>query len=123
MPRTSAAEWVRSHYGVPAQTHRRIAYTGDHAKGRQLGEIVGFSGGHLRIRLDGERRILTTHPTWEMEYLPEVTNEQCCEQCGRVGTRGFRTLKADCPGIPEITVCTSGSACRKRWPRPARIDE
>jgi hypothetical protein len=49
------------------------------------------------------------------------TNEQRCEQCGRTGTRGFRTLKA--PGVPEITVCASDGACRKRWPKPAAHDE
>ncbi|MEU6342177.1 hypothetical protein ABZ883_14695 [Streptomyces sp. NPDC046977] len=43
-----------------------------------------------------------------------------CEQCGRTGSRGFRTLTA--PDIKPITVCANKAACRKRWPKPA-IDE
>jgi hypothetical protein len=42
-----------------------------------------------------------------------------CEQCGRIGKRGFRDL------IPEngsLTVCANKSACRKRWPKPVRDD-
>lgn len=46
---------------------------------------------------------------------------RCCEQCGRVGKRGFQTLAA--PDIPPITVCTAKAACQKRWPKPARDDD
>lgn len=41
-----------------------------------------------------------------------------CDQCGRIGTRLFETLRA--PGIKPITVCMARSACRKRWPKPSR---
>ena len=44
-----------------------------------------------------------------------------CEQCGRVGKRGFRTLSNDEHGI-RITECSNRRACRKRWPKPARDD-
>lgn len=44
-----------------------------------------------------------------------------CEQCGRIGKRGFRTLAAEERDI-RITVCANKSACRKRWPKPARDD-
>jgi hypothetical protein len=66
------AAWVRSHYGVPAYRGGRVAYTGDEDKGRQLGTIVGFPDSHLRIRLDGQRHTIITHPTWELEYLPKA---------------------------------------------------
>lgn len=110
------AQWIRRHYGVPAYKHRRIAYTGDPGKGRQLGTIVGFvSGGHLRIRLDGQRILLRSHPTWAMEYLPEMANEHRCQQCARVGTRGFRIYATDpATGAPAITVCANTAACAKR---------
>lgn len=48
-----------------------------------------------------------------------------CEQCRRVGTRGFSTHHAtwqDPDGTwvvdinPQIT-CTNKTACRKRWPK------
>lgn len=44
---------------------------------------------------------------------------QRCEQCGRSGARGFKTLTADEHGI-SITVCSNKTACRKRWPKPPR---
>ncbi|WP_060887645.1 DNA translocase FtsK [Streptomyces caniscabiei] len=37
-----------------------------------------------------------------------------CEQCGRIGKRGFRNFID-----PSITVCSNKAACRKRWPKPA----
>ncbi|MFB7313010.1 DNA translocase FtsK [Streptomyces sp. NPDC056192] len=46
---------------------------------------------------------------------------QCCEQCGRIGKRDFRTL-ADKEHDIEITECANRAACRKRWPKPARDD-
>ncbi|MEE6264945.1 hypothetical protein V2E29_04690 [Streptomyces diastatochromogenes] len=42
---------------------------------------------------------------------------QRCEQCGRVGVRGFRVLPATEYTKP-ITLCASKAACRKRWPKP-----
>ncbi|MDX3520750.1 DNA translocase FtsK [Streptomyces scabiei] len=46
---------------------------------------------------------------------------RCCEQCGRIGKRGYRTHTAAEHGI-EITVCANKAACRKRWPKPADDD-
>jgi hypothetical protein len=42
-----------------------------------------------------------------------------CEQCGRVGTRGFKTLITFLDGraVGPITVCSNTNACRKRWPK------
>lgn len=45
-----------------------------------------------------------------------------CEQCGRIGKRGFRALRNDEHGI-QITECSNRAACRKRWPKPARDDD
>ncbi|MFD4547224.1 DNA translocase FtsK [Streptomyces sp. NPDC058466] len=42
---------------------------------------------------------------------------RCCEQCGRIGKRGFKNFID-----PSITVCANKAACRKRWPKPARDD-
>jgi len=55
-----------------------------------------------------------------------------CEQCGREGVRGFRTIPAVfvdwLRGVepfwnPAITVCAAEKACRARWPRPVERDE
>lgn len=52
-----------------------------------------------------------------------MATEQRCEQCGRVGTHGFRTIGAPARGVEPITVCASHNACRRRWPkRPAPQD-
>ena len=40
-----------------------------------------------------------------------------CDQCGRVGKRGFKNLID-----PSITVCANKNACRKRWPKPVQDD-
>ena len=40
---------------------------------------------------------------------------QICEQCGRIGKRGFETRTRD---DISVTVCTTRAACRKRWPKP-----
>jgi hypothetical protein len=45
-----------------------------------------------------------------------------CEQCGRIGKRGFRTLTSEKYGI-EITVCSNRDACRKRRPEQPRDDD
>ncbi len=61
-------QWVRDAYGVPAKRGGRVRYTGD--KTPRLGTITAADHG-LRIRLDGDKRSLPFHPTWELEYLPE----------------------------------------------------
>lgn len=43
-----------------------------------------------------------------------------CEQCGRIGKRGFQTIGAD---EHTVTQCAARTACRKRWPKPARDDD
>jgi len=62
-------QWVRDSYGVPAKRGGRVRYTGDQSP--QLGTITGTRHGSLRIRLDGEKRSVPFHPTWELEYLTE----------------------------------------------------
>ena len=44
-----------------------------------------------------------------------------CEQCGRIGKRGFTTLPTTEHTEP-ITTCSAKAACRKRWPKPT-VDE
>jgi hypothetical protein len=54
-----------------------------------------------------------------MATITTSPQQQRCEQCGRTGTRGFRTLTNDEHRI-RITVCSNKTACRKRWPRQLR---
>lgn len=61
-----SAAYVRRYYKVPAKRGMRVVADG------KPGQIVGFSGQYLRIRLDGEKCIRNWHPTWHIEY-PEAT--------------------------------------------------
>lgn len=67
--------FIRAYYNVPARRGQRVRYTGEKgpsAKPRE-GAITAAHGAHLRIRMDGEGFSNIYHPTWELEYLPEVT--------------------------------------------------
>lgn len=55
-------DYIRNRYGVPAKRGARVVADG------KPGTIVAARGGHLRIRLDGEKRTGSWHPTWNMDY-------------------------------------------------------
>lgn len=59
--------WVRKTYAVPAKVGGRVEYSGTAPS--QFGTICGAQGGHLRIRLDGQKHALPYHPTWQLRYL------------------------------------------------------
>lgn len=51
-----------------------------------------------------------------------------CEQCGRMGERGYETLIVKYEGIDygKIVVCANRNACRRRYERqrpPRWLDE
>ncbi|MGX6605621.1 hypothetical protein ACWKSP_26335 [Micromonosporaceae bacterium Da 78-11] len=58
--------YIRRYYGVPAELKGRVRYTGSGLA--RNGTIVGTSGAHLLIVLDGDRDWAPYHPTWELEY-------------------------------------------------------
>jgi len=66
--------WIRKHYKVPAKRGMRVRYTGKTGT-VQLGTITAARQGYLQVRLDGERKAKSYHPTWEIEYLPEAGRE------------------------------------------------
>ncbi len=57
------AEYVRWFYGVPAKRGSRILFEG------KPGTIVAFDQQYLKVRMDGEKKPIRLHPTWEVEYL------------------------------------------------------
>jgi hypothetical protein len=61
--------YIRRHYGVPAKRGARIEYAAFEQP--KPGTIVGSKGAHLRIRLDGQKRIRTYHPTFLIKYLEQ----------------------------------------------------
>ena len=65
----SSLDWIRQQYSVPAKRGGRVEYTGDRRRGAQFGTITGALGGHLRIRLEGQKNSLSYHPTWKLRYL------------------------------------------------------
>jgi hypothetical protein len=64
---------VRRLYCVPAKRGQRVRYTGEGADRPEIGTITGACGAHLRIRLDGYKISHIFHPTWELEYLSELS--------------------------------------------------
>ena len=58
-------DYIRNYYSVPAKRGRRVRLDG------RPGTIVGASAQWLRVRLDGDKRPVTAHPIWRMEYEPE----------------------------------------------------
>jgi hypothetical protein len=63
-------EYIGETYNVPAKRGMKVI-----AQGRR-GTIVGVKGPYLRIRIEGEKNILSFHPTWEMEYLSKGADEK-----------------------------------------------
>ena len=68
--------YIRLAYSVPAERGARVRFIGgnpdpesDSGVKTQDGTIVGTRGQYLRVRMDGEARIRTLHPTWRVEYL------------------------------------------------------
>ena len=60
-------EYIRTAYGVPARRGGRVKFTcGDAGT---MGTITGARGHYLRIRLDGHKRAMSYHPTWQIEYM------------------------------------------------------
>lgn len=57
-------EYVRTHYGVPAEYGRRVVVNG------KPGIIVKDLGHHIGVVFDKDKptRISPAHPTWEVEY-------------------------------------------------------
>jgi len=61
---------IRKARGITAKVGGRVRYTGSEPP--ILGTVVGTHGGYLRIKLDGDKRPGTYHPTWELEFLPDA---------------------------------------------------
>lgn len=59
--------YIRTAYGVPARRGGRVKYTGGVTDA--VGTIIGTNGHYLRIRMDGHKRAMLYHPTWEIEYM------------------------------------------------------
>lgn len=57
-----SAEYVRRYYRVPAKRGMQVTANG------KPGQITGFRGAYLLIRIDGENRSTPRHPTWRIEY-------------------------------------------------------
>ena len=56
-------KWIREHYNVPAKRGMEVVAQ------RRHGIIVGSKGEYLRIRIDGEKNIMSFHPTHEMKFI------------------------------------------------------
>lgn len=57
-------EFIRKHYGVPAEIGRAVVCSGE------SGVIVGYNSAHIEVLLDKHKPGTTGyyHPTWEVVY-------------------------------------------------------
>ena len=65
----NALKYIRDIYCVEAHRGHRIRY------GYALkveGVILGGKNGRLRVRLDGIKRTVLLHPTWQIEYIQNL---------------------------------------------------
>jgi len=84
---SSSLNWIRRNYNIPAHKGREITYQGKPAV------ILGGRRQYVRLRVEGERHPVTTHPTWAITYptLPlPPTPRGWCDYC-----REERALRAD----------------------------
>lgn len=65
-PDTSGLEYIRTNYSVPARVGVHVLLEG------HPGVIVGGSGPHLLLQLEGDDGPVPAHPTWEIQYLNTV---------------------------------------------------
>ena len=59
-----SCEYVREHYGVPAEIGRRVVVAG------QPGVIAEDHGNYIGVNFDSDKPgvVLPAHPTWLVEY-------------------------------------------------------
>lgn len=57
--------YVAERYKVPARVGAPVLFEG------KPGRVVGASGPHVLIRLDGERLAIPYHPRWHLIWLEE----------------------------------------------------
>lgn len=74
---TTAREYVRRYYGVPAKRGMRVIADG------KPGVITSFRDARINVRLDGEKRPAPWHPTWHMVYLAPDGTELYRGTCPR----------------------------------------
>lgn len=89
-------DYIRRTYNVTAKRGMRVRYT-DESGGIWNGRITSAPGAHLRIlvddRVDGYRRRLILHPTYNVEYMPSNVELRGCAAFAqsRGGRRPERT--------------------------------
>lgn len=60
-------EYIRNYYGVPANEGQRVRYSGGFEP--IDGTIIRSDSARLIVKLDGKKRPVSMHPTWQIEYL------------------------------------------------------
>ena len=69
-------KYIRSFYGVPAKRGARVLFKDTRGMTHE-GVIVGSRESYLRVRMPtlGARDIVSLHPTSEVRYLPNPTEQ------------------------------------------------
>jgi hypothetical protein len=97
---------IQLRYRVPAVVGGRVTISSSH--GPKAGIIRGGRNGRLRVRLEGERRIRSLHPTWRIRYEPQTAPDRHASLERLYGTPGTFPERRD--RYEECTVFADGSA-------------
>lgn len=103
-------EYVRQHYNVPACIGRRVVANG------KPGTIVEDRGHYIGVMLDGERRVGSHHPTWEMQYgeMADKIPKRRGAPIGTSSTTNLNAMKASLTSWAS-TSPSSSSGLRMIW--------
>lgn len=116
------ANAVAELFGSPTVRERRLV---------EEAAVMGYVQGTMRPKdeeIPLNRVILASvlnacrHQSDLYPTLSHLGKAKTCEQCGRVGTRGFRTQEPG-QGFKPLTTCSNVPACQRRWPKPKRDDD
>jgi hypothetical protein len=72
--------------------------------------------------MNGSGVLVSPDRAEQREAVVKKPRLKTCEQCGRIGTRGF-TLYPATAVWRQIVVCANVNACRKRWPKAVTPDD
>jgi hypothetical protein len=125
----NSLKWIRRNYNVPAFKGTKVTYQGKPAV------ILSGRGPYVRMRVEGERHPVVSHPTYAITYpvlpLPK-TPHGWCWHCGeeralrldgttvrhlRNGHEHFPTEQRLCPGARKPPTHT----CSWTVPTPAEV--
>jgi hypothetical protein len=86
--------YVRNMYSVPAYPGAKITFNGEPA------EVIGAEGAHIWIVRGEEREPLLVHPTWHIDWFPDMSVEEARATSSESGHGSATDGSPFWPGTP-----------------------